>query len=273
MENNTSAVGQKLSFSKQKLFFYLIAIIILAFVTYYFSEIKGDIKLFAKVTSGFLLVAIFAQGCVHFFTAVLYHKLLSAFHKNNSVRLRELFEASIVSFFVNQTIPSGGVSGNVFFFHFLRRNGVSEHHALSLIFSQLVTLYCAIISSILVLLVVVLFLWKGTADIFIPVLLAGIAIYGFMAFVIGSLGKGKRVIFLLKILSRVPFLKKNLQKYELTSLEEIVHPSRIFTEHTQATTWAVLLQFCVFLSDSATIFALFAGLNVHVPFIAVFTGL
>ena len=120
----TPAKEQELSFSRSKIYFYIFAILIFGFIVYYFAEIKGDIKLFKKVQPAWLALAIAAQLATYFFNSIIYRSLLRIFGPGSRIKIKELFQASIVTLFINQTIPSVNLSGNIFFFNFLKNISV-----------------------------------------------------------------------------------------------------------------------------------------------------
>jgi uncharacterized protein (TIRG00374 family) len=263
---------QKLSLSKSKLFFYGFAILIFAFVIYYFAEIKGDIKLFVKVHPAWLALAIAGQLGTYLFNSIICRGLLRTFSPKSLIPIKELFQASIVTLFINQTIPSVSLSGNIYFFNFLKKRGVAEQSAFSLLLLELLTFYTAVVCIILILLFTCLFL-KGIPLYFTFIFLGGIAAFVLFALLIGLLGRGKTVVLLLKKLSRIRFLKKSISKFETIPFDGIKNPWRVYAEHTPVVIRTILFHSCIFLADSLTLFALFHGLGVPVPFLSVFVGL
>src|SRR5436189_5355479 len=112
-------------FSRSKIFFYVLSVVIFVFIAFYFTEIKKDIKLFGKVNGYWLGLAIFGQAGTYLFGAIIYRQLLRVFAIKIRITTWALFQASIITLFFNQTVPSAGVSGNTFFFNFLRRRKVA----------------------------------------------------------------------------------------------------------------------------------------------------
>ncbi len=262
---------EKVVFSRPKLFFYIFAILIFGFVIYYFAEIKGDIKLFIKVQPYWLAVALAAQTGTYFSNSIICRGLLRTFAPASHISIKELFQASIVTLFINQTIPSVKLSGNIYFFNFLKKRGVPEHSAYSLLLLELLTFYTAVVCIILVLLFTCLFL-KGIPLYFTFIFLAGIVAFVLFALLIGLLGRGKTVVSLLKKLSRIRFLKKSISKFQTIHFDRIKNPWRVYADHTPVVIRTIILHTSIFLLDSLTLFALFRGLGVPVPFLSVFVG-
>jgi len=262
---------QKLSLSKSKLIFYGFAILLFAFAIYYFAEIKGDIKLFIKVHPAWLALAIAAQTGTYFINSIIAKVLLRTFAPKSLIPIKVLFQASIVTLFINQTIPSISLSGNIYFFNFLKKRGVAEQSAYSLLLLELLTFYTAVVCIILILLFICLFL-SGIPLYFTFIFLSGIVAFVLFALLIGLLGRGKTVVLLLKKLSHIRFLKKSIKKFETIPFSRIKNPWRVYAEHSPVVIKTILLHSCIFLADSLTVFALFHGLGVQVAFLSVFVG-
>lgn len=262
---------QEFTFPRSKLYFYIFAIIIFCFIIYYFAEIKGDIKLFIKVHPAWLALAFVAQLGTYFFNSIICRGLLRTFAPRSHITIKELFQASIVTLFINQTIPSVNLSGNIYFFNFLKKRKVPEQAAYSLLLLELLTFYTAVVCIILILLFTCLFL-KGIPLYFTFIFLGGIVAFVLFALMIGLLGRGKTVVSLLKKLSHIRFLKKSISKYETIPFGKIKNPWRAYKEHTPVVIMTIIFHICIFLLDSLTVIALFQGLGVAVPFLSVFVG-
>lgn len=261
----------ELSLSRSKIYFYIFAIIIFGFVIYYFAEIKGDIKLFIKVKPAWLVLAIAAQVGTYLFNSIICRRLLRTFAPKSHISIKELFQASIVTLFINQTIPSVNLSGNIYFFNFLKKRGVAEHAAFSLLVLELLTFYTAVICIILVLLFICIFL-KGIPLYFIFIFLGGIVAFTLFALLIGLLGRGKTVDKLLRKLSRIRFLEKSIHKFKKMPFDKIKNPWRVYADHTPVVITTIIFQTCIFLLDSLTLYALFHGLGMPVSFLPVLFG-
>lgn len=269
--DNPATKEEKLAFSRSKLFFYIFAVIIFLFAVFYFGEIRHGIKLLVRVQATWLLLAFVAQVATYFINSMIMSRLLRTFAPQAHIRIHELFNASIVTLFINQTIPSINLSGNVYFFNFLKKRGVPEHKAYTLLLLALLTFYTAVVFIILALLFICLFL-KKIPLYFTFIFLAGIVAFALFAFVIGLLGRGKTVESLLSKLSRIRFLKKAVAKFETIPFAKIKNPWRTYQDHPVIVMIITLLHTSVFLADSFTLYALFHGLGVNVSFLSIFVG-
>jgi uncharacterized protein (TIRG00374 family) len=263
---------QVVSFSKSKIFFYIFSIIVFGLFIYYYSTIKGGVKIFATLNPVWIVVALVTQGSTYFFGALIYRNLLRALTIEPLISVKELFQAAIVTLFVTQTIPSASVSGHMFFFNFLKKRNVSEDRALSLILIELLTFYSGIILIIIGLLLVC-FCSASMPMFFVPILFGGLVVYVILALLVEFFGKGHVVSFLMRKISNISFLKKRIKKYERVSSWTPQSPLEICLKHRRVILWSVILQCCIFFADGVTVYALFRGLNVSASFLVVFMGL
>lgn len=253
------------SFSGSKIFFYACSVLIFVFAAYYFSEIERDVKLFQTVNPLWLGVALLAQAGTYFFQSLTFRALLEILGSGRVPPLRELFRASLVTLFINQTIPSAGASGNLFFFSFLKKKGIPQAVSFSLILVELLTFYAAAMLLIAVLLGLT-FVLPGVPEYFMPVLGAGIGVYGLFTVLISLVGRRKSILFLERLLSRIAFLRRQVERYGKLSLRESENPWRTIRGNLSVSLQSVLFQGLIFGSDALTIFALAAGLGVPVQF-------
>ncbi|HET9823695.1 MAG TPA: lysylphosphatidylglycerol synthase transmembrane domain-containing protein [Chitinophagaceae bacterium] len=263
-----TAAKKKRLFSASRIFFYILSIALFIFVVIYFTEIKKDIKLFTKVNVYWLTLALFSQGCTYFLGAIIYRKLLSLFKIDVKVTIWKLLQASIVTLFFNQTVPSAGVSGNTFFFNFLRKRQVPVDDIIPLICIELLTFYAGM-EIIIVALVLFGFLFYKIRALFSVVLGCGFLVYLLFGIGIGFLGRRRTISFLYNKIKSSKLFNKLFSRLKESfpadiSIDEIKSPGQFFLENKTGTFIATLLQVCIFLADSFTIFALFWGLGIQV---------
>ena len=255
-------------FSGSRIFFYVLCILLFVFVVLYFTEIKKDIKLFTKVNAYWLGIAVLGQACTYFLGAMVYRQLLGLFDIDVKVTIWKLIQASIVTLFFNQTVPSAGVSGNTFFFNFLRKRNVPVDNILPLIFIELLTFYAGMETIILLLAIFGAFFYKFPA-LFWFILGCGFTAYLLFGIGVGFLGRRRTIGFLYKKMEASKLFKKVLSRLKKSfpsdiSIDDIQSPRQFFIEHKRGTLIATILQVCIFLADSFTIFALFWGLGVEI---------
>jgi uncharacterized membrane protein YbhN (UPF0104 family) len=104
------------------------------------------------------------------------------------ITIWQLYQASIVALFTNQLVPLAGISGNIFFYNFLRGEKISVQNIIRIVIVELLTFYVAAALIILVALAVYLSFYKTTL-LLIIMLIAGVFIYALFGFCITLIGK------------------------------------------------------------------------------------
>lgn len=250
------------------LLFFILFILVLCFVIYYFSEIKQELKLLDKVNAFWLIAAIFAQFLTYFFTAIIYFFLLDAQRWHQSPSLWDLLKASFISLFINQTVPSAGISGNIFIFNFLVKFDISVTRIISLILTELLTSYAAIE------VLIIFFLATYRSDdkefnVFTVTLVAGFAAYILFGILVGLAGKKRSLEFFYKKIKKIKFIKEVFEKYNQRIVQEgisnkNVHLLNFLKKNKRSVLKACLFHLLVVGADGATLYALFLGLGTPV---------
>jgi uncharacterized protein (TIRG00374 family) len=255
-------------------FFYILAFFLVIFCIRYFSTIDNDIKLFRQVHPIWLLVALATQAGTYFFNALAFRVLLKVYTEKAVFSIRELFEISVVSLFLNQTIPSAGWSGKAFFSKELIKKGVAPEESVSLMFLELMTFYIAMILIICSMFFVSIF--YNFPEFFFLIFLFGIFIFSIFGTFMVIASKKKVLAYLFLKINKIGFIRRQLKKYEAmldgsevdrseNLLHTIVAKKRLFIQ-------AILCGIGIVVCDSLTIFALFLGFDVQVNFIIVIAG-
>lgn len=140
--------------SLKQFLFYFITLTVLIIVYLKFSELKLIGSIFAKSSIGWLTAIIIIQLYVYYFQALNYRDVLRI--KDLEIKPKELYPMSFVVQFLNQALPSAGLSGQVFFVQYLKKYGLSVAEGIGRALIEIMTLWMAmglffIISSILVL--------------------------------------------------------------------------------------------------------------------------
>ncbi|MBI4117418.1 MAG: flippase-like domain-containing protein [Parcubacteria group bacterium] len=138
----------------RQFFFYFITLAVLIIIYLKFSELRLIGSIFAKSSLGWLTAIIIIQLYVYYFQALNYRDILRI--KDLEVKPKELYPMSFVVQFLNQALPSAGLSGQVFFVQYLKKYGLPIAEGIGRAFLEIMTLWMAmgsffIISSILVL--------------------------------------------------------------------------------------------------------------------------
>lgn len=262
---------------RSRLLFIIFSALIFIFVVYYFSEIKTEVKLLKKVNVYWLVVALLSQFATYFFTALIYRFLLGAQRLEHLPGVWALLKASVISLFFNQTVPSAGISGNTYFFHFLTKLNIRVSQILSVILAELLIFYAAV-EVIILFLLVTCYINYRVPHAFIITLWAGVAVYLVFGTLISLVGRKKFINRLYEKIQKVRFLKKrferviqNIQRQGLS--KEEVNLLIFLKNNKKAVVKVFLFQLLVFVSDGFTVYALFSGVGFPVSPMVVLLGL
>ncbi|MEK7579783.1 MAG: lysylphosphatidylglycerol synthase transmembrane domain-containing protein [Patescibacteria group bacterium] len=121
--------------------FYFITIAVLVIVYLKFSELKLIGSVFTVSSLGWLLAIIVIQLFVYYFQALNYRDVLRI--KDLEVKTKNLYPMSFVVQFLNQALPSAGLSGQVFFVQYLRKYGLTVSEGIGRAFIEIMTLWMA----------------------------------------------------------------------------------------------------------------------------------
>lgn len=130
--------------SKLKLVFYIFSFAAFVIVVFYFSAFRTDIKLIREVNVFWLTSSVVAQLVTYLFSALIYYRLLKIFQPSIQLTVLQLYQASIIALFANQIAPLAGISGNIFFYNYLKHKNIAVQNILKVVIVELITFYAAI---------------------------------------------------------------------------------------------------------------------------------
>jgi uncharacterized protein (TIRG00374 family) len=123
----------------------LLALIALAFVLLQFGELKQLYRLIDNVRLPWLALGVVAQLCTYAAAAAVWYVVLRrAAHRRH---LAGLYLLGVAKLFMDQALPSGGVSGSVLVVAALRRRGVSAHIATAALLIGMLSFYLAFLTA------------------------------------------------------------------------------------------------------------------------------
>lgn len=156
--------------------FYFITLAGLVIIYFQFSELELIGSIFAKSNYLWLLAIIITQLFLYYFQALNYRDVLRI--KDMEVSPKELYPMSFVVQFLNQALPSVGLSGQVFFVQYLKRYGLAVDEGIGRAFIEVMTVWMAMGSFFITSSIVVL---KGGAIANVPELRYVIYFFAFLA--------------------------------------------------------------------------------------------
>ena len=252
--------------TQEWLLFFILFILASAIIFYYFAEIKKEIILLDRVNGTWLTAAVVAQSLSYIFTACIYRILLKP-QKPPLPGLWALTIASVISLFISQTVPSAGISGNTFIFHFLRKYKVRLRLIISVIMAELLTSYAAM--EILILFLLVMLSLIKFPEIFTLTLVAGLLAYIFFGVIVSYAGKKSTLDFLFRKIKKVRLINRVFehQVRRLGSEGVINKDVQLFAfldRNKMVVLKAFFFQLLVIAADCATLYALYHGLGTAV---------
>jgi len=167
-----------------------------------------------------------------------------------------------------------GISGNIFFYNFLRGEKISVQNIITIVIVELLTFYVAAAVIILVALAVYLSFYKTTL-LLIIMLIAGVFIYALFGLGITLIGKRETVNKLCIKLSKIKSLRKHadkLKKFVSENNSNLRSGLPSIIQYKQQLVPVAVLEAGIFLADMFTVYALFHGLGVFTTFSTVFVA-
>ncbi|NIG54069.1 lysylphosphatidylglycerol synthase transmembrane domain-containing protein [Chitinophaga sp. Cy-1792] len=227
-------------------------------VIHFLPEIKKDLLLLKSVKFYWLAFAIMAQLLTYFFAATVYRILIRSYHLKENPSIGALIKATIISLFFNQTVPSGGISGNTFIFRFLKRFDMPVTDIISLIVIELSCYYAALEILIIGSLLGCLLPAGETPHAIKVTLIAGIFIFILLGTLMLLAGRKQFLVKVYDQLRKIKFFRKRLSA---EMLETANQETKLLQNKRLPIIKSICFQLLVLLSDCFTVYALLLGLG------------
>jgi Mg2+-importing ATPase len=239
---------------------WLLAAAILAsvvFVTLHFSEGRDFADILAKARPWWLLLAFLLQAATYAAQGEVFRVGVRGY----SVPRHWLFQLSIVKLFMDQALPSGGISSTALAATALERQGIARTAAVSSAMLNMVSYYTSYVAALAVAVFFAGYFGRAAMVILVLALL-------FLAFGIGItvtilLLAGGRRLPDVNIL-RLPVVKHVLEFLQGADPAIVRNPRRL----AEVTIWQIV----IFLLDAATVWVLIRSLGDSAPVVAVFAS-
>jgi uncharacterized protein (TIRG00374 family) len=265
-------------FSWRNGIFLVLCCVVFYVVVHNFTEIRTVHTLFKQIDGRWIVLAVVSQFLTYLFVALIYYLLLNHFKDKTAITLPDLFKLSIVTVFINQVVPSGGIGGNGFLFNELTHRGISSKKAFFTIVMECLTLYVSLAVLLIVLPLLYIAYYTTLPQVFIYVIIFGFLLYGALSVLITIISVKDALQYVLKKISRIPFLKNHIHDITFSPQGTFAEygtagPWQIFLKYKKLSLWITLCQWGIFFADAVTVFALLHGLHVPVSFIVISFGL
>jgi len=217
--------------------------------------------LLTRSAPAWLLLAAALQAATYLSQAAVWEVVLLRTRFRAS--LLALYKMSVAKLFVDQAVPSAGISGSVLIVHGLERRGVGRGPVMACVVVETITNYTALILALLLALFMTpwtrqahALVWSASG-VFITLSLA-------LIFFLMRLSRGGKPVRVPRAIKRVPGAKTLLEALA-EAPPELAHRPRVLAEATG-------FNFIIHLLDAATLWALLRSVGVDAPPMGVFTA-
>lgn len=214
------------------------------------SEEREFVRLLREIKPGWLLVALALQSCTYVAQSAIWRSVLAK--GGSEISRTRAFKLSLAKLFVDQTVPSAGISGTVVIANALEKSGVVQSVVLAAAVINVISYHSAFLLSLAVALAVAAVRGHASTLIFSLAIL-------FVLF-------AAAVIWLLLVFSarveNVPAHSTAAKPSHLRKLLKILRAADIQLVHDAALlAKAVACQLAIVLCDASTIWVLILGLG------------
>ena len=259
-------------FKPSRVLFYVLALIVFYFALQYFNKLGNIEKLLFEMNPGWLFVAVGTQLLTYLLNALILRVLLSVSGSNISFFM--LLKISIVIIFVNQALPSGGLSGNGYVFNQLTRRKVNGKQAFSTLVLESVCYYIAILMLLLIFYVWYFLENEQVNRVIKYTAIIGVVYYSFLALMMSVLSNWRTLKSILHRVRKFPKIHKYMEEVNLYGLTESKQGIlKMFSENKNNALIAIGLQVLIIASDVLTVFAILKGFHFSLAFSDVVLGL
>jgi len=270
----TGYVKPKLSFVR--VIFYLLLVVLGVFIYLNLTEFKDFLLYLRNINLLWFVLALIAQVLTYFIVAELFANLLKRFGCKGYVSRRELFKVAIVSFFLTNVIPSGGLSGQGYLVYFFQRKNLPKNNSFLLAVLETLTYYFAHFIFAIFLVFYLFFSKIKLGGVLFTVGFFGIALFLFLDVVVLSLTSKKIMVFFEKRSQHNRFIRYFWKKLNLVeeefSHEEWESPFEFIKNEKHYLFLPLIFQMLIFFADALTIWFLFYGFGFSVNFLTILAG-
>jgi uncharacterized protein (TIRG00374 family) len=259
-------------FTPSRIIFYVFSIIVFFFAVHYIGKLKDIEKLMMQMEPAWLLLAVSTQILTYLIYALIVRLLVK--DKPGTTDFLLFFKLSIAIMFVNQVLPTGGVSGDGYIFNQLIKRKVSRYNAFTAMVLESISYYAAILIFLLIFYTWYLNLTTGNTILITYTVILGFVFYVLLFVLVLIVSNGHNISFVMHKLERFGFIKRLIEKANLLSLQnESEGTFKMLGRKKKEIAQTIILQLVIILSDVVTVWALIKGFHVDMPFALVAFGL
>jgi uncharacterized protein (TIRG00374 family) len=259
-------------FSLARIAFYVLSLIMFAIALRHFGQPEVMVKLLNEMNPAWLMLAVGAQLMTYVLNASILMTLLH--QEQRSAHFFDFLKLSVVILFVNQALPSGGISGNGYLFGQLLRRKIAARSAFATLVLESICYYIAFL-----MLLAIFFIWySGQVEVPAPAIrytvLAGFIFFILLGFLLVLVSDKHTVAWLLNKLSRFQRIRRYIVSRGLLSLQEGQGSGwKWLFKDKRAIIAAVILQLAILFCDLLTVLAIMRGFHCNLTVGLIMLGL
>jgi len=253
-----------------RIIFYAFAILVFYFALHHIGKLKDIQRLLLEMNPAWLLIAVLTQAGTYVFNALI----LKSFLKGEKLNVFKLSKISVVIMFVNQILPTGGLSGNGYIFNQLIKMKVPKSNALTALVLESICYYITMILLLAVFYGLYFYQFTPVNPVFTSTAITGFVFFIALGAVVLTLSNQAAISYVLQKLRRFKRIKSYIEKAGMSELYQQKEGTwNMFINHKNGIGMAVLLQFGILFLDMLTILAILKGFHISMPFPLIALGL
>jgi uncharacterized protein (TIRG00374 family) len=259
-------------FTPSRIVFYLFSIIVFYFAVHYISKLKDIEKLMMQMEPAWLFLAVSTQILTYLIYALIIKLLVK--DKTGTTGFFLMFKLSIAIMFVNEVLPTGGISGDGYIFNQLIKRKVPRYNAFTAMVLESISYYSGILILLTLFYTWYLNITTGNTILITYTVIIGFVFYVLLFALVLILSNGRNISFAMHKLERFSFIKRLIEKASLLSLQnENEGTFKMLGRKKKEILQTIILQLVIIMSDIITVWALVKGFHVDMPFTLVAFGL
>lgn len=252
--------------SPSRLLFYGFSLLVFYLAMRYMGKLKDIRNLLAQMDPFWILLIFCLQLATYIFYALILQTLLFSNGRSHIIKFVVFLKMAIVLLFVNQTLPSGGISGNGYLLNQLVRRKVNALLAFKALIMESISYYIAFISGLS--LAYLLFRFSKYHSIIHTAVIPYITITGIIFFMaLGGimllLNNRKMMILMIRKISRFRLLRKYIEKLKLPIYQSGSENQNQDSINLHSVFTAAGLQLCIITCDIITASCLLWAFHIH----------
>ncbi|WP_202925385.1 lysylphosphatidylglycerol synthase transmembrane domain-containing protein [Mucilaginibacter sp. 14171R-50] len=247
-------------FRPARILFYILSLLVFYLAIRYIGTLKDIRLLLAQMSAAWLILAVTAQVTTYLLNVMIFRTLLNG--QTGTAGFITLFKLSIVILFVNQALPSGGISGNGYLFRQLVKRKVPVAKAYQALVLESITYYLAFIF-----LLTGLYAWvwhqPGHQPVMSYTVLIGCVFFCCLGALMLGISNRRTISYLLPKLNRIRWLKRYIANSGLLTLSKSGNADwKDLFKDKKALICAVFYHMSILVCDAVTVFAIIHGFHV-----------